>query len=138
MDLIQTAIPDTLNALLSPSLIITLLLTCVVSLQWLMARGANHRYQQAEQKLNVRIDELEKQLYAVNQGAIGVGRRLIRVEQELKRSGSAPQKVTRAKSFISGLDQAAAMRGKGASVSEIVRKTGIGRAEAELVSLMTG
>ncbi len=88
---------------------------------------------QQRESLTDKIQELESQIYVVNQGAIGVGRRLIALEKIIRQSGNSDTKVRKIEKALSGMDQAAKLASTGASISDIVKATGIGRAEAQLM-----
>mgnify|MGYP000179514997 CR=1 FL=1 len=123
-----------LQFIVNESLALILLLVCVT--QYLLARRQRLQSKFSERQLKNQVAELEAKIYAVSQGAIGVGNRLIKVEQELKKRAPAIQKVNRVVHQLNDFDRAAQLSQTGASVTEIMKKTGIGFAEAELVALM--
>lgn len=118
--------------------LLTLAVMLLAISQYFLARRQRLQNDRQTEAFQHRIAELETQLTAVNHGAVGVGKRLIRIEQLMHQKISAEQKVRQASDMNTDFDLAARLSGEGASVSEIVRKTGLSRPEAELVMLMNG
>lgn len=95
-----------------------------------VARGS---WKKQQIVLLARVNELEEEIHAVSQGAMGMGKRLLSLERVLRQNIPAKEKVEKIGRAFNSMDKAVELISKGASLADITKETGIARAEAELL-----
>jgi len=83
-----------------------------------------------------RLHDLDAQLQAVGQGSIGMGKRVLLLEDSIKQVGVRLQEQERNSPDRIPYNEASRLMEMGASIDDIVSACGISRAEAELVSVL--
>jgi hypothetical protein len=113
----------------------------VVSL--LIALGASvscvvlfRRLQQHERKHQALINVLRNEIHAMTNSSIGMGRRLIGVEQKLNLTADKQLELENRDPSALAYNQATRLMEMGADVDDLVQNCGIGRPEAELMALL--
>lgn len=86
--------------------------------------------------LESEIGELRKQLSIFNEGAVGIGRRLVDTERLINSLSSEQAKLLRQSADLS-YEQASVLAEQGADIDEIIDRCNMPRAEAELVVLIS-
>jgi hypothetical protein len=90
----------------------------------------------AQQKFEEQLSALRRELSAVNNAAVGVGRHLMTTEKKLAKSIEVQQQLEASSTDYLPYRQAADMVEKGASASELIDHCGLPTAEANLMTLM--
>lgn len=80
--------------------------------------------------------DVSSEIHAASQGAIGVGKRLLRVEKLLRQQESTPKLLDSIREELSGFELADSLILKGESSARVVEQSGISLAEAQLLKLL--
>lgn len=107
-----------------------LLLTAVVAAYFF------GRYRKRMDLMAAELDELKRNLNIFNDGAQGIGRRLVEAEKQLKMVAS-DQAQLKQQSGTQTYTDAANMVAQGLTVDEIVARCDLSRAEVELMLLLS-
>lgn len=94
------------------------------------------RLAQAHQAAARRLDELERELRGLSNGALGVGRKLLKVEERLRESEKQIQDLSLSDPVKLSYSEAARLLEMGADIDDLVANCGLSRPEAELVSAL--
>lgn len=94
------------------------------------------RLQQHERKHQALINVLRNEIQAMTNSSIGMGRRLIGVEQKLNLTADKQLELENRDPSALAYNQATRLMEMGADVDELVQNCGIGRPEAELMALL--
>ena len=105
--------------------VIGLLQLCIILIGSLRSVSLKRHYQ-------AQIADLQSHLNAVNQGSIGMGKRLIKLERQLAQKNSYMERVAMTKKAPEQKSPAALDEDH--VVVSIMKRTGLGRAEAQLLS----
>ncbi len=92
--------------------------------------------QDNEQRLNQRIEVLEKELSAMMDGAFGVASQLQKVESNLKSTVQQQEQLQQRDMGNLPYNDAVRRVSQGADVNELVEHCGLSRSEAELVEML--
>jgi TolA-binding protein len=110
------------------------LLVAVAAL--MQAKRSAREAQDNEQRLNQRIEVLEKELSAMMDGAFGVANQLQKVESNLKSTVHQQEQMQQRDMGNLPYNDAVHRVSKGADVDELVEHCGLSRSEAELVEML--
>lgn len=88
-----------------------------------------------EAEMSERIGLLSRELAAVNNGAIGVGQRLINVEKKLNTTIDEQERL-QASAEYQPYGQAEALAGQGVKAQQLTERFGLSESEAQLMSLL--
>ena len=109
----------------------------------IMAVGASvasvvlyRRVQQQERRQQALINVLRNEIQAMTNSSIGMGRRLIEVEQKLNLTADKQLELENRDPGALAYNQATRLMEMGADVDDLVKNCGIGRPEAELMALL--
>lgn len=94
------------------------------------------RLQQQERRHQALINVLRNEIQAMTNSSIGMGRRLIEVEQKLNLTADKQLELENRDPGVLAYNQAARLMEMGADVDDLVQNCGIGRPEAELMALL--
>lgn len=94
------------------------------------------RLQQHERRHQALINVLRNEIQAMTNSSIGMGRRLIGVEQKLNLTADKQLELENRDPSALAYNQATRLMEMGADVDELVQNCGIGRPEAELMALL--
>lgn len=94
------------------------------------------RVQKQERRHQALINVLRNEIQAMTNSSIGMGRRLIEVEQKLNLTADKQVELENRDPGVLAYNQAAKLMEMGADVDDLVRNCGIGRPEAELMALL--
>ncbi|EAR60553.1 DUF2802 domain-containing protein [Neptuniibacter caesariensis] len=94
------------------------------------------RLQQQERRHQALINVLRNEIQAMTNSSIGMGRRLIEVEQKLNLTADKQLELENRDPGVLAYNQAARLMEMGADVDDLVQSCGIGRPEAELMALL--
>lgn len=115
-------------------------LIAVVVLQLLVQFSTTRRFKLqlkvVEQSITQYKQDISADIHAANQGAIGVGKRLLRVEKLLRQQVDAPKILDDIREELSSFELADSLILKGESPSKVVEKSGVSLAEAQLLKLL--
>lgn len=111
-------------------LLTVLLLTAIIAAYLL------GRYRKRMDLMSTELDELKRNLNIFNDGAQGIGRRLVEAEKQLKMVAS-DQAQLKQQSGTQTYTDAANMVAQGLTVDEIVARCDLSRAEVELMLLLS-
>lgn len=92
--------------------------------------------QQQERQHQALINVLRNEISAMTNSSIGMGRRLIEVEQKLNLTADKQLELENRDPGVLAYNQAAKLMEMGANVDDLVQNCGIGRPEAELMALL--
>ncbi|MFC6669755.1 DUF2802 domain-containing protein [Marinobacterium aestuariivivens] len=113
------------------TLCLLLVLTTVIACVLLYRRM--RRYERQQQAL---VTVLRNEIRSMTSGSIGMGRRLVEVEQKLNITAEKQQELENRDPGVLAYNQAARLMEMGAGVDDLVKSCGIGRPEAELMALL--
>lgn len=114
------------------------LLIAIVALSLLVVLFAIvllRRYQQRLDAMTSELDNLKRNLSIFDDGAQGIGRRLVEAERQLK-SVVSDQAQFKQQSSNQSYTDAASLVAEGLSVDQIVERSDLSRAEVELMVLL--
>ncbi|MDO6515568.1 MULTISPECIES: DUF2802 domain-containing protein [unclassified Neptuniibacter] len=94
------------------------------------------RLQQHERRHQALINVLRNEIQAMTNSSIGMGRRLIGVEQKLNLTVDKQLELENRDPTALAYNQATRLMEMGADVDDLVQNCGIGRPEAELMALL--
>lgn len=94
------------------------------------------RLQQHERRHQALINVLRNEIQAMTNSSIGMGRRLIEVEQKLNLTADKQLELENRDPNALAYNQATRLMEMGADVDDLVQNCGIGRPEAELMALL--
>lgn len=94
------------------------------------------RVQHQERRHQALINVLRNEIHAMTNSSIGMGRRLIEVEQKLNLTADKQLELENRDPGVLAYNQAARLMEMGANVDDLVQNCGIGRPEAELMALL--
>lgn len=94
------------------------------------------RVQKQERQHQALINVLRNEISAMTNSSIGMGRRLIEVEQKLNLTADKQLELENRDPGVLAYNQAARLMEMGADVDDLVKNCGIGRPEAELMALL--
>jgi hypothetical protein len=94
------------------------------------------RVQKQERQHQALINVLRNEISAMTNSSIGMGRRLIEVEQKLNMTADKQLELENRDPGVLAYNQAARLMEMGADVDDLVKNCGIGRPEAELMALL--
>ena len=94
------------------------------------------RVQKQERQHQALINVLRNEIQAMTNSSIGMGRRLIEVEQKLNLTADKQVELENRDPGVLAYNQAARLMEMGADVDDLVKNCGIGRPEAELMALL--
>lgn len=94
------------------------------------------RLQQHERRHQALINVLRNEIQAMTNSSIGMGRRLIGVEQKLNLTADKQLELENRDPTALAYNQATRLMEMGADVDDLVQNCGIGRPEAELMALL--
>jgi len=94
------------------------------------------RLQKNERRHQALINVLRNEIQAMTNGSIGMGRRLIEVEQKLNLTADKQLELENRDPSALAYNQATRLMEMGADVDDLVQNCGIGRPEAELMALL--
>ena len=121
---------------MSQSSYLLLLATAVVLLLVLIAGAALlRRYKRRLDIINAELFQLKRSLSIFDDGAQGIGRRLVEAERQLK-SVVSDQVQFKQQSNNQSYTDAASLVAQGLSVDEVVEQSDLSRAEVELMVLL--
>lgn len=101
-------------------------MTCIL---WIRIRRQEKRHQ-------VLINVLRNEIQGMTGSSIGMGKRLMTVEQKLNIAVEKQHELENRDPGVLAYNQAARLMEMGAGVDDLVRSCGIGRPEAELMALL--
>lgn len=112
----------------------------VVALLALVAVGysisAQRRLQQHQRQYEALINVLRNEIQAMTSSSIGMGHRLLEIENKLNMTAEKQQELANRDPGVLAYNQAARLMEMGADVDDLVKNCGIGRPEAELMALL--
>jgi len=115
-------------------------LVVVVVVQLIVQVASNRRFKKQlkalEQSVKQYKSDISADIHAANQGAIGVGKRLLRVEKLLRQQVEAPKILEDIRKELSSFELADSLILKGETPSKVVEQTGVSLAEAQLLKLL--
>lgn len=82
------------------------------------------------------IDVLRNEIQAMTSSSIGMGKRLVDIEQRLNHTAEKQLELANRDPGVLAYNQAARLMEMGADVDDLVKDCGIGRPEAELMALL--
>ncbi len=94
------------------------------------------RLRQHEQRYQVLINVLRNEISAITNSSIGMGRRVVEIEQKLNITAEKQAELENRDPGAVAFNQAARLMEMGADVNDLVESCGIGRPEAELMALL--
>ena len=94
------------------------------------------RLRKQERKHQALINVLRNEIHAMTNSSIGMGRRLIEVEQKLNLTADKQVELENRDPGMLAYNQAAKLMEMGADVDDLVKNCGIARPEAELMALL--
>ncbi|WP_420599284.1 DUF2802 domain-containing protein [Neptuniibacter sp.] len=94
------------------------------------------RVQRQARQHQALINVLRNEIQAMTNSSIGMGRRLIEVEQKLNLTADKQVELENRDPGVLAYNQAARLMEMGADVDDLVKNCGIGRPEAELMALL--
>lgn len=94
------------------------------------------RVKRQERRHQALINVLRNEIRAMTNGSIGMGNRLLAIEQKLDMTVEKQQELENRDPGVLAYNQAARLMEMGADVDDLVRSCGIGRPEAELMALL--
>jgi len=101
----------------------------ITSMLWVRIRRQEKRHQ-------VLINVLRNEIQGMTGSSIGVGKRLMTVEQKLDIAVEKQHELENRDPGVLAYNQAARLMEMGAGVDDLVKSCGIGRPEAELMALL--
>lgn len=94
------------------------------------------RLRQHKKSHQALITVLRNEIQAMTSGSIGMGKRLVDIEQRLNTTTEKQQELANRDPGVLAYNQAARLMEMGADVDDLVKDCGIGRPEAELMALL--
>lgn len=101
----------------------------ITAMLWVRIRRQEKRHQ-------VLINVLRNEIQGMTGSSIGMGKRLMTVEQKLDIAVEKQHEIENRDPGVLAYNQAAKLMEMGAGVDDLVRSCGIGRPEAELMALL--
>ncbi|MCV6587869.1 MAG: DUF2802 domain-containing protein [Marinobacterium sp.] len=95
-----------------------------------------HRLRQHKARHRALIDVLRNEIQAMTSSSIGMGKRLVDIEQRLNHTAEKQLELANKDPGVLAYNQAARLMEMGADVDDLVKDCGIGRPEAELMALL--
>ncbi|TVP92908.1 MAG: DUF2802 domain-containing protein [Pseudomonadaceae bacterium] len=99
----------------------------------IVLRRQLHRLDAERVRLELRVEQLVRDLGGFRQGTVGMGEELNVLREQLKRLQDRQQQVEQQDPQTLPYNQAARLVGMGASMEDLTQACGLSRAEAELV-----
>lgn len=97
---------------------------------------AQKKLQQHQRQYEALINVLRNEIQALTSSSIGMGHRLMDVENQLNITAEKQQEMANRDPGVLAYNQAARLMEMGADVDDLVKNCGIGRPEAELMALL--
>lgn len=97
---------------------------------------AQRKLQQHQRQYEALINVLRNEIQALTSSSIGMGHRLMDVENQLNITAEKQQELANRDPGVLAYNQAARLMEMGADVDDLVKNCGIGRPEAELMALL--
>ncbi|MBU2964795.1 DUF2802 domain-containing protein [Amphritea sp. 2_MG-2023] len=97
---------------------------------------AQRQLQQHQRQYEALINVLRNEIQALTSSSIGMGHRLMDVENQLNITAEKQQELANRDPGVLAYNQAARLMEMGADVDDLVKNCGIGRPEAELMALL--
>ena len=94
------------------------------------------RLKKQERQHQALINVLRNEIHAMTNSSIGMGKRLIEVEQKLNLTADKQLELENRDPGVLAYNQAAKLMEMGADVDDLVHNCGLGRPEAELMALL--
>lgn len=94
------------------------------------------KLQQHQRQYEALINVLRNEIQALTSSSIGMGHRLMDVENQLNITAEKQQELVNRDPGVLAYNQAARLMEMGADVDDLVKNCGIGRPEAELMALL--
>lgn len=94
------------------------------------------RVREHERRQQALIGLLRNEIQAITNSSIGMGRRVIEMEQKLNTTAEKQLELENRDPGAMAFNQAARLMEMGANVDDLVESCGIGRPEAELMALL--
>ncbi|MDO6564023.1 DUF2802 domain-containing protein [Amphritea sp. 1_MG-2023] len=98
--------------------------------------NARRKLQQHQRQYEALINVLRNEIQALTSSSIGMGHRLMDVENQLNITAEKQQELASRDPGVLAYNQAARLMEMGADVDDLVKNCGIGRPEAELMALL--
>ncbi|WP_417223818.1 DUF2802 domain-containing protein [Amphritea sp.] len=98
--------------------------------------NARRKLQQHQRQYEALINVLRNEIQALTSSSIGMGHRLMDVENQLNITAEKQQELANRDPGVLAYNQAARLMEMGADVDDLVKNCGIGRPEAELMALL--
>lgn len=95
-----------------------------------------HRLRQHKKRHQALITVLRNEIQAMTSSSIGMGKRLVDIEQRLNATTEKQHELANRDPGVLAYNQAARLMEMGADVDDLVKDCGIGRPEAELMALL--
>lgn len=112
----------------------------VVAIVALIAAGycihVRRQLRQNQRQYEALINVLRNEIQALTSSSIGMGHRLMDVENQLNITTEKQQELANRDPGVLAYNQAARLMEMGADVDDLVKNCGIGRPEAELMALL--
>ena len=97
---------------------------------------AHKQSQQHQRQYEALVNVLRNEIQALTSSSIGMGHRLMDVENQLNITTEKQQEMANRDPGVLAYNQAARLMEMGADVDDLVKNCGIGRPEAELMALL--
>ncbi|MBN0986849.1 DUF2802 domain-containing protein [Amphritea pacifica] len=97
---------------------------------------ARRQLQQHQRQYEALINVLRNEIQALTSSSIGMGHRLMDVENKLNITAEKQEELANRDPGVLAYNQAARLMEMGADVDDLVKNCGIGRPEAELMALL--
>ncbi|GGO85055.1 DUF2802 domain-containing protein [Marinobacterium nitratireducens] len=94
------------------------------------------RMKQYERRQQALVNVLRNEIRSMTSGSIGMGRRMVEIEQKLNITAEKQQELENRDPGVLAYNQATRLMEMGADVDDLVKSCGIGRPEAELMALL--
>lgn len=107
----------------------SIIVLVITSMLWVRIRRQEKRHQ-------VLINVLRNEIQGMTGSSIGMGKRLMTVEQKLDIAVEKQHELENRDPGVLAYNQAARLMEMGAGVDDLVKSCGIGRPEAELMALL--
>ena len=115
------------------ALAVVAIVSCVSIGYSINARRKLHQHRRQYEAL---INVLRNEIQALTSSSIGMGHRLMDVENKLNITAEKQQELANRDPGVLAYNQAARLMEMGADVDDLVKNCGIGRPEAELMALL--
>ena len=120
---------------MSPSFLLLVATAVVLVLVLLAGAALLMRYRRRLDIINAELSDLKRSLSIFDDGAQGIGRRLVEAEKQLK-SVVSDQVQIKQQSSNQSYTEAASLVTQGLSVDQVVERSDLSRAEVELMVLL--